>query len=100
MRSAGGGAPGRGRGALSLLRRRYDEPVAHVPHGADQLLVLGTELGAEPPHVHVDGPGATEVVVAPDLLEQLFAAEDPAGVLREVLEELELLEGEVERPST
>src|SRR5436309_3197748 len=43
------------------------EPVADVAHGADQGLVLGAELGPEPPDVHVDGAGAAEVVVAPDL---------------------------------
>ncbi len=45
----------------------------------------------------VDGAGAAEVVVAPHLLEQLLAGEDPAGVLGEELEELELLERQVER---
>ena len=44
----------------------------------------------------VDGSGAAVVVVAPDLLEQLAAAEDPARVLREELQQLELLVGEVE----
>ncbi|CAM5643041.1 hypothetical protein SVIOM74S_04006 [Streptomyces violarus] len=58
--------------------------------------MLGAELGAQPPYVHVDRTGAAEVVVAPDLLEELGAREDAAGVLREVLQELELLEGEVE----
>ncbi len=41
--------------------------------------------------------GAAEVVVAPHLLQQLLAGEDPTGVLRQELEELELLEREVER---
>ena len=57
---------------------RPDELVADVAHGADQLLVLGAELRAQPPHVHVDGAGAAEVVVAPDLLQQLGPGEDPA----------------------
>src|SRR5687768_5951845 len=86
-------ARGRGRRVGDLLV----ELVADVAHGADQGLVLGAELGAQPPHVDVDGAGATEIVVAPDLLQQLGAGEDPARVLREVLEELELLVGEVER---
>src|ERR1700677_4207783 len=47
--------------------------------------------------MHVDGPGAAEIVIAPDLLQQVRAGEDPARVLREELEQLELLEGEVER---
>ena len=60
------------------------------------VLVLGAELGAEAADVDVDGAGAAEVVVAPDLLEQLLAAEDAARVLGEVLQELELLVGQVE----
>ena len=73
------------------------EPVADVAHGADQRLVLGAELGPQPPDVDVDRAGAAEVVVAPDLLQQLRPGEDPARVLGEELEQLELLEGEVER---
>ena len=76
---------------------RQDEAVADVADGADVVLVLGAELGAEAAHVDVDGAGAAEVVVAPDLLEQLRAGEDAARVLGEVLQELELLEGQVER---
>ena len=59
--------------------------------------MLRAELGPQPPDVDVDGAGAAEEVVAPDLLEQLGAGEDAAGVLGEVLEELELLVREVER---
>ena len=90
---AGAGA-GRGGGAGALVG---DEAVADVADGADQRLVLGAELGAQPPDVDVHRPGAAEVVVSPDLLEQLGAGEDPARVLREVLEELELLERQVQR---
>jgi hypothetical protein len=92
-----------GGGPLGLLGRafalfRSDEAVSHVADGADQRLVLGAQLGAQPPDVDVDRAGAAEVVVAPDLLEELGAREDPARVLGEVLQELELLEGEVEDP--
>jgi len=72
------------------------EPVADVAHGADQRLVLGAELGPQPPDVDVDRARAAEVVVAPDLLQQLGAGEDPARMLGEELEQLEFLEGEVE----
>src|SRR4051794_6749963 len=86
---------------LGSLRRGIGdllvELVAHVPDGADQRLVLGAELGPQPPHVDVDRAGAAEVVVAPDLLQQLGPGEDPARVLGEVLQELELLVGEVQR---
>src|ERR1017187_8545201 len=57
------------------------EPVSDVAHGADQGFVLGAELGAQPPDVHVHRPRAAEVVIAPDLLQQLRAGENPARVL-------------------
>ena len=59
--------------------------------------VLGAELGAQAPNVHVDCPGAPEIVVAPDFLQQLGPGEDPTRVLREVLQQLELLERQIER---
>ena len=43
----------------------------------------------------VDCAGAAEEVVTPHLLEQLRAGEHPAGVLREVLQQLEFLVGQV-----
>src|SRR5690348_3671188 len=82
---------------VALLGR--NESITDVPDGPDQRLVLGSELGAQASYVHVDRSGAAEVVVAPDLLEQLRAREDAARVLGEVLQELELLEGEVEDPA-
>jgi len=59
-------------------------------------LVVRAELGAQPPDVDVDRTGAAEVVVPPDLLQQLGPGEHPARMLREVLEQLELLVGQVE----
>src|SRR5439155_9905304 len=79
---------------------RHHEPVADVAHGPDRGLVLGTQLGPQPADVDVDRARAAVVVVAPDLLQQLGAGEDPAGVLREELDQLELLEGQVEHPAT
>ena len=96
-----------GRGVRRVRRRPVlgggdvlgrDEAVADVAHRADEHLVLGAELGPQPADVDVDGARAAVVVVAPDLLEQLGAGEDPARVLGEVLEELELLVGQVEQP--
>src|SRR4029077_12791839 len=72
------------------------EPVADVAHGTDQGFVFGAELGPQSPDVDVDRARAAEVVVTPDLLQQLGAGEDPAGMLGEELEQLEFLEGEVE----
>ncbi|MDQ1549718.1 MAG: hypothetical protein QOD27_1376 [Microbacteriaceae bacterium] len=49
--------------------------------------------------MNVDGPGAAEVVVAPDLAEQLLAGEHPGRMRRQETQELELLEGEVQWPA-
>src|ERR671916_2656340 len=76
-----------------------DELVSDVAHGADELFLLRAELGAQPPHMNVDRAGAAEEVVAPHLLQQLGAGEHPAGMLREVLEQLELLVSEVQWPT-
>src|SRR5437899_3085116 len=74
-----GSSSGSGVGGLGDFRAAVDrapavlrrvEPVAHVADGADELLVLRAELGAEATHVHVDRAGAPVVVVAPDLLQQ------------------------------
>ena len=97
VRRPGSRGPVPRRRSVRLLDGRDHEAVAHVADRADQRLVLRAELGPQPADVHVDRAGAAEVVVAPDLLEQLLAAEDAAGVLGEVLEELELLERQVER---
>src|SRR4051794_23030293 len=77
-----------------------DELVADVAHRADERFTLRAELRAQAPYMYVDSAGAAEVVVAPHLLQQLGAGEDPAGVLREVLQQLELLERQVERRPT
>src|SRR5260370_14140747 len=77
--------------------RRPHRLVAHVADRADQRLVLGAQLGPQPSHVHVDGAGAAEAVIAPYLLKQLPAGEDPAGMLGQVLQQLELLVGQVNR---
>jgi hypothetical protein len=45
--------------------------------------------------VDIDGPGAAEVVVTPDLLEQVIAGENAARMLHEEFQQLELLEREV-----
>ena len=48
---------------------RGNKSVADVADRADHRLMFGPEFGSKATYVHVDGPGATEVVVAPDLLE-------------------------------
>src|ERR1700761_72568 len=74
-----------------------NETVADVAHGADQRLVFGAELGPQPPDVHVHRAGAAEVVITPDLLQEVGPGKDPARVLGQELQQLELLEREVER---
>ncbi len=64
---------------LGLRAGREDELVADLADGADHGLVFGAELGAEAADVDVDGAVAAEVVVAPDLAEQLVAGEDRPG---------------------
>src|SRR4051794_13603958 len=76
-----------------------DELVADVAHRADERLALRTELRAQASYMYVDSAGAAEVVVAPDLLQQLGAGEDPARVLCEALQPLELLERPAARRS-
>ena len=60
-------------------------PVADRPHGLDQVLVLGAELGPQPPDVHVHGPGASVEVVAPHLAKERRPGVDATGMGREDL---------------
>src|SRR5215469_4622350 len=94
-----GDRPGLGVSRSGTAALEGDEPVAHVADGADQRFVLRAELGAKPPDMDVDSSGTAEVVVAPDLLEQLGSAEHPAWMLRQKLQQLELLERQIQRPA-
>src|SRR5688572_8455373 len=85
------GAPSGFSELFVLLLTDQGEPVADVADGADQVLVVGAELGAETPDVDVHGARAAVVVVAPHLGEQLLAGKHTAWVLRQVLQEFELL---------
>jgi hypothetical protein len=87
-------APDAGAGfeAAAVIALYRDEAVSDIADGADQGLVLGSELRPQPAHVHIDGPGAAEVVVAPDLLQQLGPGKYPAGVLGQELKQFEFLE--------
>ncbi|MPM34156.1 hypothetical protein SDC9_80738 [bioreactor metagenome] len=80
-----------------LVAALRDQAVADVADGADDALVLGAQLGPQPPDVDVDRTGTAEVVVAPDVGEELLAAEHPPGVLQQVLQQLELGVGEIQR---
>src|SRR4051812_21689134 len=88
---------GLGLGKFVFLLPDQGEAVADVPDRADQVLVVRAELGPQAPDVDIHGAGAAVVVVAPYFGEQLLAGEYPAGVLRQVFQELELLKGQVQR---
>ena len=53
------------------------EAVADAADGVDEVSVLLAQLGSQAPHVDVDGPRASEVLVAPDPGQQRLAAEHP-----------------------
>ncbi len=64
-----------------------------------RLLGIGFEFLAQTHQVRVDGARGWKVVVAPDVFEQAIAAEGFSGVRDEVLEQFELLRGDVELPT-
>src|SRR3954454_13713387 len=78
--------------------RLYAEDVACA---ADRMkepgLATGFELSAEVRDEDLDRVGDREVVVAPDLVEQPLARDDQPLVAHQVLEQLELALGEVDR---
>src|SRR5512132_1698824 len=80
-------------------RRLAVEPVADAADGHDQLRVVAVLLDPGTPtlDVGVQGLGVAHVVVAPDPVDQGLAGQHPVAVLHQDLEQLELLEGEVDR---
>src|SRR5439155_11336146 len=83
-------------GVRPRLLRNVRSAVADAADGLDQVLVLGTELRPEPADVDVDGSRPAVEVVAPHLSEECAAGEHAAGVLRQELQQFELLVREVE----
>jgi hypothetical protein len=57
---------------------------------------IGLDLGAQSTNVDVDESTVTEVVVAPDVIEEVFAAVHATRILSEFAEKSELRLGEVE----
>ena len=51
------------------------------------------DLLADPLDVHVHRPRITDVIIAPDLVEELFSCEDAVGIGREAVEKFQLLGG-------
>src|SRR6266496_612747 len=75
---------------------RLLEPVAHPPDRLDagERRPSGRELGPEPRHVHVHGPGLDETVLPPDDVEELFPAEHAPGSPNHGRQQFELLWGQ------
>jgi hypothetical protein len=76
--------------------------VEGVPDAVDgdqpgRALRIGLDLRAEVLHVGVDGAVADPAIRAVESVEQAGAAEDDAGMQRELLEEVELGAREVQR---
>src|SRR5690349_6408444 len=70
-------------------------PVADAPHGQDALRLGRVVLDLFPEPSHVDGDGRLVAErPAPHVLEQFGAAEDPAGVMHEEDEQVELPYGQ------
>src|SRR6478736_236875 len=73
----------------------------YVPCAADRVeearLTAGFQLSSQVGHEDLDRVGDREGVIAPDLVEQLLAADDQPFVAHQVLEQLELALGEVDR---
>src|SRR4051794_2876664 len=74
----------------------------HVPRAADRVqqarLAAGLELAPQVRDEDLDRVRRRERVVAPDLLEEALAGDDDALVAHEVLEQLELALGQLDRP--
>src|SRR5437762_13244949 len=91
--SLGGARPG-GVGRLT----HGIEPVARAAHGDDleAELAEAAELLAEPAYVDVDCLAVAQIVVAPDLLEEDLAGEDPTWSTHKVGEQLPFLRGQLQ----
>jgi hypothetical protein len=75
----------------SVLRRGYRHVTNSLQLGGVGKVDLGVEeLGPQPRHVDVDGPRLHEPVAAPHEVEQLVAAEHPAGRADQRRQQLEL----------
>ena len=72
---------------------RETQDVADAAHRLEEARLARVRLdgGAQPVDVHVHGPRLTRVVVAPDLLQELVAAEDLARVAQQEGQQLERL---------
>ena len=72
--------------------------VAHAPDGEDEAGIggVGLDLGAQPADVDVDQAPVAEVVIAPDPLEEMLAAQYLARVIGQLAQQAELGPGAVD----
>src|SRR5205085_10911233 len=84
--------------AVTRLTRSF-ELVAHTPHGLDVLGQIRVLLHLFPQAADVDGDRAlvAEKGLVPDTVEQGVPADDLAGVLHQVMEQIELFRGKCRR---
>ena len=85
------GNSGRLQAGCAVFRRQpadTAEAVADAADGVDEMRVLLAQLGPQTPHVDVDGPSSSEVLIAPDPGQQRLAAEHPARMGGEKPKEL------------
>src|SRR2546430_7336088 len=75
------------------MRLGRGQPVARMANGLDRS--VGAELLAQASHAHLDDVRPRVEVVAPHLREQALAADDLAGMQREVVQQPELAVGQV-----
>ena len=99
LAGTGGNGRGSGVGEFVVGAPGNGEPVAHIADGANQVLVVGAEFGAQAADVDVHGAGAAVVVIAPDLVEQLGPGENAPRMLGQIFQQLEFLVGEVQGPA-
>ena len=86
---------GRG-GRASVGAAHAGRPVAHAAHGLDRAAGDRPQLAPQEVDVRVDDRGRDLGVVRPGVVEQLVAAEHPAAVAEQALEQGELARAEVD----
>src|SRR5262245_53562830 len=87
-------------GVMNCRALSPHELVAFAIHREDvpRIRRIGLELLPQPQNVVVDGPGRWIVLVAPHLVQQAIARDDPAAIGSEQPQHIELLAGEVDTP--
>src|SRR3954451_20508644 len=74
--------------------------ISGASHGADRILLAGgIEQFSQPSDMNIDRALVDVDVAAPDVVEQLLAAEYAAGVLQEEFQQAILGRSEVDRPA-